>query len=481
MIRSNKLIVSIPIKTSWDCHILTDLEILQNELDQGSRVLVCIPHWENVKYDTVDAIMKNKKKEKKERKRYVKKLLLAYGFLKGNVEILKIKNVNVSDDFSNWLEDNLNKRSLVTEVMDMKYEGFDIGASVVSSFMSMTRDLSAMINENKELVKGLFENSFSVYEMTKIIIQNNAPDVIQIFNGRFATSRGVFFLSKKQNIECHIHERGHDKDHYEIYINNLPHNISYFKEKLRTTTKKLSAEELIYYSSKFFKSLRYGKELGWISFVKNQNEGVLPSEWDEVKKNIVIFNSSEDEFVSISDEWKNPIYNDQISGVEKILTDLKNPNIDFWVRMHPNLKDVPEFEREKWYALKRKYKNVHIISPDDNMSTYTLMDKASVVLTFGSSVGIESAFWNKPSILAGISFYRGLGSTYDAQNHDEVISYLKSDLTALDSAGAIMYGAYLASYGIRYKYVTMEDLFNGSFKGRNLKNEMRKFKTRIFG
>jgi hypothetical protein len=109
-----------------------------------------------------------------------------------------------------------------------------------------------------------------------------------------------------------------------------------------------------------------------------------------------------------------------------------------------------------------------VIPPEAPADTYTLLRNADKVLTFGSTVGIEAVFWGKPSILAGPSFYRNLGGTYNPSSHEELLSLLREDLEPKDRLPAIRYGYYMNSYGIPFRHYEAEDFAHGRFRGRDL-------------
>jgi hypothetical protein len=88
------------------------------------------------------------------------------------------------------------------------------------------------------------------------------------------------------------------------------------------------------------------------------------------------------------------------------------------------------------------------------------------VLTFGSTVGIEAVFWGTPSIHAGVSYYHHLGGTYNASSHEDVIALLKADLPPKDRTAAFVYGYYLNTYGIPFKYFQATGVGAGRFKGQ---------------
>ena len=81
------------------------------------------------------------------------------------------------------------------------------------------------------------------------------------------------------------------------------------------------------------------------------------------------------------------------------------------------------------------------------------MFNANKVISFGSSVGIEAAAFEKTSILAGQSFYRELGSTFNPKDHEELIELVKAEnLEPKSTEGALMYAYYLNKFGRDYNY-----------------------------
>jgi hypothetical protein len=96
-----------------------------------------------------------------------------------------------------------------------------------------------------------------------------------------------------------------------LYKNTTPHDISYINkeiEKAWESNRDHSARNKI--ASDFFIDKCKGIEKSWFSFTREQKKDLLPPNLDRNKINIVIYNSSEDEFAAIGDEWKNPIFVD---------------------------------------------------------------------------------------------------------------------------------------------------------------------------
>lgn len=110
-----------------------------------------------------------------------------------------------------------------------------------------------------------------------------------------------------------------------------------------------------------------------------------------------------------------------------------------------------------------------VIGPDDPVCTYTLLKNADVVLTFGSTVGIEAVFWGKPSVSAGQCYYRNLGGTYNPSSHSKLVELLRSNLKPKDREAALMYGYYWDTEGKRFKYVKATVPTRATFNGRDIR------------
>jgi hypothetical protein len=199
--------------------------------------------------------------------------------------------------------------------------------------------------------------------------------------------------------------------------------------------------------------------------------GELPTNWDQGKKNIVIFNTSEFEFAAIDDSRMAGLYPSQLQGILRIKSSLIGHLSEYhvYLRMHPHLRIASHNENQPFYDLEGE--NLTVIPPESSVNSYALIIHCDCVVTFGATPGIEATFWGKPSILAGPSLYQGLNVTYNPASHEELMELLlKDDLKPKPRLGALIYGYYWNRFGIPYKYVKHKAIKElESFKGRELK------------
>jgi hypothetical protein len=130
------------------------------------------------------------------------------------------------------------------------------------------------------------------------------------------------------------------------------------------------------------------------------------------------------------------------------------------VRWHPHLTRAGEFERKRMAKVIESSPNVRHFLPEDDTNSYSLIDGSDTVVTTGSTIGIEAAYYGKASIHVGFALYEGLGSTYRARNLDELVSHLMNDLKPLSPEGAWLYGSFMSNFGSDYLHFQYQ---NGNY------------------
>jgi hypothetical protein len=206
-------------------------------------------------------------------------------------------------------------------------------------------------------------------------------------------------------------------------------------------TSEIDMDKKINLASEFYERRKNALPAGDKIYTKSQRIGLMPEGWDSGKKNIVIFTSSEDEFVAIGEEFeKYSIFPSQIEGIKEIANHfLKNPQIQFYIRIHPNLSDVEYSYHNKLYEFE-KYPNIKVIGPKSNISSYSLIDNSDIVVVFGSTIGIEAAYWGKPTILLSGAMYYYLDCCYIPSSKNELFELINSHLLPKEKLGTYKFG-----------------------------------------
>jgi hypothetical protein len=328
--------------------------------------------------------------------------------------------------------------------------------------ISRTRKSSPDIKKYSRLVRLYLHESALVFEKSKLTLERIKPQTIISFNGRFACCKPIFEAASQLGIEFQFHERGSTFEKYEIF-ERMPHDFDYIRQKIKEfwTTSQLSYEIKSQQAHDFFRLKRAGDGIGWSSFVDKQDRGLVPH--GVQKQKIVYFSSSDDEFAAVGDFYKKRIFNDQINAINTLITWVSDKrDSTLVIRVHPHLQQKHQSDRDLWCSLSGE--NVILIPPESPIDSYALIDWSDIVVTYGSTMGVEAAYWGKPSILLGKSLYSYFGCAYEPKSLDELFTLLNSkNLKELEQETCLPYGFYFMSYGKPYRYYRPETLFTGKF------------------
>ncbi len=348
-------------------------------------------------------------------------------------------------------------------------DGANLGRGVYSS-------LSTRLDKNTRFdtvahavdVRRELESAWAMFDATRRTIARERPAAVYLFNGRFSTSFAVLEASRLAGVDYYTHERGGSIDRYMVRKNALPHNLAAHWQDIADVWAAGGADKDAR-GRAWFAGRRAGSEDSWLSFTKTQSVGKLPDGFDPRKHNIAVFNSTMEEYASITD-WESPFYGDEALGLKRVVESLAgDPNTHVYLRVHPNLRNIPRagnYQLAIYSALERTSPHVTIIWPESPIHTYALLDACNVTLTFGSTIGAEACFWGKPSILGGRAIYEPLDCSYIPRDHEELLALVRQPPAAKPIDGAIRYGYWETVRGTLHQRYRATGLFSGEFQGR---------------
>ena len=358
--------------------------------------------------------------------------------------------------------------SSISELKDFEIDGVNHGMEAASTVISALRKPKPNMREYRDLVERSLFTAVALYRATLEHIDKVQPSRLYLCNGRRASQMPFVRAAWKKDVDPFAFEVGHDVNKYILVEGTYFHDLDNKKEKIEEYwNKEKSYEKKKKVARKFYRERRYGsgKKFLTAKFKDGQERGKMPEKFDPKKRNIAVFNSSEDEFEAVKG-YENPVYSNQIEGIRRILCDPNvSKEIQFYLRVHPNLEGINNYQTKE--IEKMEYDNLTIIPAGSDIDSYEIMEKSEKVLTFGSAMSIESAYAGKPSILIGKEPYEELGSCYTPKSHKKAIELLNSpDLPALDKLGALKYGYYMIARDREYEIYDTEC---ESFLGEELK------------
>lgn len=360
-----------------------------------------------------------------------------------------------------WMRDCLKKFGISSypeltyrncdELMNLTWKGVEIGYGVMSTYISLTRNLYPAINdESKHYFNALIREEFDTLAVIENMQHDFNFDLIVFQNGRGAQFKPLINFCQREKIDFWCTETipNGDISFTNHFWNSYPHDAGSLKKKYQNFWNQSheSEEEKTRIGRSFYEKRRNSKPAGDVVYTKSQHKGLMPTTWRTDKENIVIFNSSEDEFAAISKMFEeDKVFVSQLEGVKAIVSHYVNDfSKHFTLRVHPHLRDIPYHYHTDIYKL--DYPNLTVIPADSPISTYALMDAADKVVVFGSTAGIEASFWGKPVINLAPTFYNCLDVVYIPRLPEDVWGLIDTpSLPPRQSIFALMYGYFTMS------------------------------------
>lgn len=386
---------------------------------------------------------------------YLKTLSIDYNLK--NIQNVDLKSAIIEKEYQ--ILQNINNASSMHEIKKIKYDEAFLGYAIVSSFISKFRSTTLDRYAIKCLQK-LAISYMRTYEgLARNLRDNKKIKKLVIFNGRFELANAAMEAARVNGIEVEIMEVtgvGSKIISFGPYspfsLNNVDSLIKKYW-KIDSKNHDSITEAHIFYRKKI-----NGDATNDVSYTSLQEKESRPKGWkrEDIIK-ISIFGSSMDEFFSINPDWEFDFFKSQADGV-KIISNIVNEerNIMIYYRMHPNLKYLRNNEISEELALS-KLSNVQVIEPESSVSTYGMLLESDIVISFGSSVGIEAVYHKKRAILIGKSVYMNLPNVCVAKSHDELKTLLSDVITQVkhdtfsardyDNSASLMYSNYLIRRG----------------------------------
>ncbi len=372
-----------------------------------------------------------------------------------NIDSRSFYNKNLSFDYS---FNNLN------ELKSINYKNYNIGVGVSSTVITDLADPDPFPLDKKvrsEIKKQIKSAQISI-NLAELILIANKYDSIVLFNGRMTCEHAFKQVAKSRGIKMYFHERMKPNTRF-FFEEYQPHIFDKRKEEMQIMRDQIPVSVINRVGEEFFKRKVQGEGVYELSYTENHisNTSInLKTVLDNNKEKKIIsyFTNSDDEYQSIDGvSSRYPFFGNQKLAVKEIVELAISLDYFLIVRVHPNLKNKSPRERSRWSELSTyiKDKGFYWVSEDDKESTYDIINKSSIIISAGSTVGAEAAYLKKKSIVITNCFYNGvIPSVQLAESKEELKRcFLDFDNNQLiKPEDSYIFGAWIMTYGPQYNY-----------------------------
>jgi len=299
------------------------------------------------------------------------------------------------------------------QLLKIEFRGVSLGEKILPSMRWILRRHHLEDNaEHRWLARQYLLSAWSVYEQFKTLLKSKKPRAVVLFNGMFYPEAMARVAARACDIPVFTHEVG-----------MLP--LSAFFTDGEATAYPINID------SEFQLSTEEDQRLDDYLAQRRRGDFVTAGVqfWlemqaldEDLKRKMASFSQTVPVFTNVvfdtSQSHANIIFEHMFAWLDTVLEKIdQHPETLFILRAHPDELRSGKESREtvaEWVTQKgvEKRQNVVFIPSNRFISSYELVDKAKFVMVYNSTIGLESAVFEKPVLCGGKARYTQIPTVF---------------------------------------------------------------------
>jgi hypothetical protein len=288
-----------------------------------------------------------------------------------------------------------------------------------------------------------------VYDHAVRIMQERKTTCMFSYNGRFLHDSAVVAAAEAHGLPVLAYDTGGLDTDFDLTI-DATHDWSALQRRMKAMYAAWPAPARDEIGGAWFIDRAEHAEAANEKFTGEQVLG-RGIERDPHEVTVTYFSSSGDEIAELDLDWAD-YFGGQEGAVLAVAEACRALGYRFVIRTHPHKRFKPRRDVQDWHAaVSRAAPDLHLDEHSD-VDSYTLMRQSDVVVTYGSSTGVEAGFAERPVIVMGPSAYDELGCAVRVRTAAELKSALVERRHG-HQKDAIPYGLMMKRRGFSYAFV----------------------------
>ena len=301
-----------------------------------------------------------------------------------------------------------------------------------------------------------------VYDQVDEAIRRRGITAVAVSNGRFLHDRAAAEAAIAGGVAVLYYDYGGADTAFDL-TRDKTHDWAALQVRMRDMYSAWDPHERDVIGLSWFAGRREHSDSANSAFTDAQVRG-RGIEVPDGKRLVVFFSSSGDEFAEFELDW-----NEYFGGQPQALLALSqacrdDADVFFVVRSHPHKRRKATRDVEDWHAAVEAAKpDLHVDEWSD-VDSYELMTMADLVVTYGSTTGVEAASLGRPVMVMGPSAYDEVGCAIRPRNLEDVRQVVGAPVSG-DLAGAISFGLMMKRRGFNLSRLRRDERGNFSLGG----------------
>ena len=321
-------------------------------------------------------------------------------------------------------------------VLNYKLDGIDFGDIVLGTMYRYFKSLT--FGDDAESVgRRMLVTSLSNYLCVKQRCETHQYDLVSFSHGIYVTWQPIVEYCQRNSVNYICYDRAKTKDHVNFNVNQPSPDWSFDSAWERFSGRKLtSAENARVHEYLKGRELQKGDVYSYNfsakaeDLEKEKNRLGIPTN----RKCITIFTNLIWDAANVS---RDIAFDNAFDCVVKTIEAFRDrDDIQVVLRSHPAEKVLGT--KERYAELVQDHfgadlpSNVTLISPEDDVNSFTVIDITDVGVVNTSTVGLEMAVLGKQVVLISETHYRNKGFTNDVDSPETYFQAIENSLTQPD-------------------------------------------------
>ena len=310
------------------------------------------------------------------------------------------------------------------------HAGVRVGEHAYSSTMRATLRGTLLDDpETRWIYRRFLVSAILAVELTERAFEANPPDRVVAFQGVYLTHGTITDVARKHGIPVIVHGLPYRKGTV-----LLSHDDTYHRTLVTEPTGRWEDVEMTPGRTALIDEYLASRQSGSRDYVSYNTDAVEGR--DEMRRELQL--DPQKPVVSLFTNvlWDAQLYynytafSNMIEWLfETIRYFARRPDLQLVIRVHPaEVQSMLATKQPIADEIEREFPalppNVRVIPPTSRLSSYTLAEMSQAALIYGTKMGLEIAARGTPLIIAGETFNRGKGYSYDAETREEYFALL---------------------------------------------------------
>ena len=291
-----------------------------------------------------------------------------------------------------------------------------------------------------------------VFDQTIALIEQRSLTALVAFNGRFLHDAAAAAAADHMGIPVLSYDMGGNDTDLDLTI-DATHDWSALQHRMLRMFADWPPSEREAVGSRWFRERSQHSDERNARFTDSQTIGQGIER--PLGLLVAFFSSSGDEISELDLDWSD-YFGGQPGALMAVAEECRSLGATLLVRTHPHKRRKPRRDVEEWHAAVSQAAPAIHLDEHSPVDSYTLMRQADVVVTYGSTTGVEAAFAGRPVLVMGPSAYDELGCATRVRNRVELRAALMRRAVG-DHEGALAYGLMMRRRGFIARHVSVQE------------------------